>query len=144
MSTIHKEITVAADPEHAFAVFTERLGEWWPLHTHSISMGRHDAPARSAGFADGQLFETGPGGERYVWGEVTAWEPPERVAYTWRVGRDDELHTDVEVTFTAVDGGTRVIVEHSGWEIWADRADEVRGSYGEGWDMVLEAYAEAT
>jgi hypothetical protein len=28
---IRRQITLDVDPETAFAVFTERLGQWWPL-----------------------------------------------------------------------------------------------------------------
>ena len=139
-----REVTVGCEPERAFAIFTDRITDWWPLHTHSVSLRRHGAPAVAVAFADGRLFETAPNGEKHTWGEVVVWEPPHRLAYTWRISREDDLHTDVEVTFTAVAEGTRVVVEHSGWEIWAERAEEVRTSYHDGWDMVLAAYVEAT
>jgi uncharacterized protein YndB with AHSA1/START domain len=147
MSAISRVVTVACDPEAAFAVFTERIGEWWPLPTHSISNERHGAPAVGVAIeprVGGRLFETAPTGEEHPWGEVRVWEPPHRLAYSWVVGRDDDLATEVEITFTAVEGGTRVTVEHSGWEIWAERTDEVRASYDDGWGTVLGAYAEAT
>lgn len=33
---------------------------------------------------------------------------------------------------------------HSGWEAWADRAEEMRGNYNGGWDIVFgENYAGA-
>ena len=143
-TTVRKEITVAAAPEHAFRVFTERLAEWWPLDSHSLSLQRQGAPATWAGFEDGELFEIAPDGQRYVWGEVTVWEPPARAAFTWRVNHEGERHTDVEVTFTPAGDGTLVVVEHSGWEVWGPRMEEMRGSYERGWDDVLAPYAEAT
>ena len=48
------EVTVAAEPAKAFAVFTDRIGEWWPLQTHCLSNRRFGAPAmgvRGSAFA---------------------------------------------------------------------------------------------
>jgi hypothetical protein len=33
---IRRQITLDVDPETAFAVFTERLGQWWPLAELSV------------------------------------------------------------------------------------------------------------
>jgi uncharacterized protein YndB with AHSA1/START domain len=144
MQTLRREVTVACDPAKAFEVFTERIGEWWPLQTHSLSIRRFGAPGTTVAFRDGILLETAPNGDELRWGEVTAWEPPNRLAYTWRIGRDDDLHTDVETTFQAIEEGTLVRVVHTGWEIWAERADEIRADYETGWTPVLAAYAGAT
>jgi uncharacterized protein YndB with AHSA1/START domain len=55
-------------------------------------------------------------------GRVTAWEPPARLAFTWRNATFAPLEqTDVEVTFAAVGDATLVTVRHRGWE--ALRAD---------------------
>ena len=54
--------------------------------------------------------------------------------------------TEIDVTFTASDAGTRVEVVHSGWERYGDLAQATRTEYdGEnGWSRVLARYAEAT
>ena len=36
---IKRTVTVDCPVEHAFATFTERIHEWWPLGTHSIEAG---------------------------------------------------------------------------------------------------------
>ena len=47
--------------------------------------------------------------------------------------------------FTPEGGGTRVDLEHRGWERLGADADETRASYGSenGWNMVMERYAAA-
>jgi uncharacterized protein YndB with AHSA1/START domain len=52
--------------------------------------------------------------------------------------------TEIDVTFTPADGGTRVELVHRGWERFADPT-ETRASYdGEnGWTTVLALYAAA-
>ena len=47
---VRHEIHVAASPADTFRAFTERVGEWWPLATHSLSVGacgRSNKNARS-------------------------------------------------------------------------------------------------
>ena len=47
--------------------------------------------------------------------------------------------TEVEVAFTALEeGGTRVDLEHRGWERLGDLALEGRESYAGGWPMVFD------
>ena len=42
---VRKSVTVDAPVEHAFMVFTQRMGDWWPIKTHSV----HEVEAVSAG-----------------------------------------------------------------------------------------------
>jgi len=140
---IEKSVTVAAPVEHAFRVFTEEIHTWWPLHTHAVDPDHHDTVVME-GRPGGRLFERTRGGEEHVWGAVLAWDPPNRVGYSWHPGRGEETAQEVEVTFTPVGQGTRVDVRHWGWEKLGDRLDETIGSYKEGWDIVLGRYAQAT
>jgi SAM-dependent methyltransferase len=68
----------------------------------------------------GLSFEPGPGGRIAERGAdvatVQAWEPGVRIVLAWRPPRwAPETATEVEVSFTAVDGATRVRLEHRGW-----------------------------
>ena len=45
--------------------------------------------------------------------------------------------------FTEIDGGTRVELEHRGWERLGDRASGARADYEEGWEPVLGLYRGA-
>jgi hypothetical protein len=49
----------------------------------------------------------------------------------------DTKATELEVRFAAEGGGTRVELEHRGWEIYAAEAAETQKSYDTGWDEVL-------
>jgi uncharacterized protein YndB with AHSA1/START domain len=65
----------------------------------------------------GRLVEILPDGEIYEIGQITAWEPPVRLAFTWRQESfaRDQL-TQVEVRFEPVGDETRVKVQHYGWD----------------------------
>jgi uncharacterized protein YciI len=133
---IRREILVDANPATAFEVFTERLGHWWPLAELSV----YGAGATVA-FIDGQIIDRSADGPAAVWGTVTRWEPPEAVAFSWHPGQPAERASHVEVTFAAAAGQTRVRLEHSGWEAFADPA-AARAEYDHGWPMVLDRYRD--
>ena len=85
----------------------------------------------------GAVWEETTAGVRHVWGTILAWEPPARLVFTWHPGREASLAQEVEVGFAAVDGGTRVTLEHRGWEVLGPAAEETRGGYVTGWDEVF-------
>jgi uncharacterized protein YndB with AHSA1/START domain len=137
-STVRKSILVDASPEDAFRVFTEEAGSWWPLHSHSVFRER----ATSLHFeprAGGRVFERAADGEEADWGELLAWEPPSRFAMTWDVGKQ---RTHLEVRFAPEAAGTRIELEHRGWDAYGDDGDEMQANYEKGWDAILGLFAE--
>jgi uncharacterized protein YciI len=133
---IRREILVDTDPATAFEVFTDRLGQWWPLA--ELSVYGADATVE---FTDGQIIERSADGQATVWGTVTRWEPPDAVGFSWHPGQPAESASHVEVTFAAAAGQTRVRLEHSGWEAFTDPA-VARAEYDHGWPMVLDRYRD--
>jgi uncharacterized protein YciI len=131
---IHREVLVDAGPHKAFEVFTARIGDWWPLATHSVY-----GEGGSVAFEDGQIIERSAAGDSTVWGRVTRWEPPDAVAFTWHPGQPGEEAMDVTVTFAVAGEQTLVTLEHRGWEVRANPA-AVRAEYESGWPVVLESY----
>ncbi|MEQ9638688.1 MAG: SRPBCC domain-containing protein [Alphaproteobacteria bacterium] len=109
-------VTVPADPARAFELFTQDIGLWWGKgRAFEFNPGRGGILRFEPG-PDGRLVEAYPGGQVYEIGRVTAWEPGRRLAFEWRLPtfRAGQV-TRVEVSFRAVDAGTRVTVEHGGW-----------------------------
>ena len=49
----------------------------------------------------GSIYERAADGTEHEWGEVTVWQPPERLAYLWYLGRDRAAATEVEIRFLA-------------------------------------------
>jgi len=141
LAPIHKSITVAASPERAFAFYTANMSEWWPLASHSV--GEAEAVSVVCGAAVGeQIVETTADGSVHIWGTITLWDPPHRVAHTWHAGAPLEEATDIVVSFTPDgEGRTRVELTHSGWERRSGDPARMRSGYEGGWDKVLGAYA---
>ena len=139
--TIRKSIRVERAPEISFRVFCEHISEWWPG-----GFGGKDAKLFMEGRVGGRFYERRADGTEYQIGQVTAYQPPSVVAFTWRAP-SWEVTTQVEVRFSAEDSGTRVELEHSGWEQDAKTRD-ARKNYDSGWDGILghyqAAFAQAT
>jgi uncharacterized protein YciI len=133
---IRREILVDADPATAFAVFTERIGQWWPLEDLSVY-----GPGGTVGFADGQIVERSASGDAAVWGTVYLWEPAAALAFSWHPGGPPDQATHVEVTFAQADAQTLVTLTHTGWERFADPV-AARAEYEQGWPVVLGTYRD--
>lgn len=104
---IQQSVHVDCPIEEAFQLFTEGFGEWWP---HGEPASREIEP-----WEGGRIFERAPSGEEREWGEVTAWDPPGRLEFTWHPdARRDERQT-VSVEFRTEADGTRVTLTHHGW-----------------------------
>jgi len=139
---VRKSVTVPTAPQRAFELFTAHIQEWWPLRTHSV--GTEHAVGVAFGEGVGAaIIETLADGTTSVWGTITHWEPPHRVAFTWHPGTAEAEATRVEVTF-AQNGPGRTVVRlvHSGWERRPDGAS-ARESYDSGWEPVIGLFAEA-
>lgn len=139
---VEKSVTVSVPVERAFEVFTAEIGTWWPLRTHAVDTERSETVVME-GRVGGRLFERAPTGEEHVWGTLVAWEPPNRIVYSWHPGRGEETAQEVEITFSPEGEGTRVDIRHYGWEKLGDRLEETVASYNEGWDKVIAVYARA-
>ena len=130
---IRKDVFVRAPVERAWTMFAERLGDWWPLATHSLGGER----AVTAVLSPERMYERWDDGTERTWGHVLAWEPPNRLVVTWEIGED--CGREVEFRFLAEGDGTRVELEHRGWEAGAE---ETRQSYDGGWAHILARFAE--
>lgn len=135
LAPIVREIVVPAPPDVAYAGWTERIGEWWPLPSHSVF--EHD---NAVAFVDDEIVETSATGETATWGRVIQADPPGRLVLTWHPGRGPESASTVAVDFVAVDDGRTLIrLTHSGWEVFAEPSTAGE-DYGQGWPIVLAAY----
>lgn len=110
---------VAVDPATAFALFTEDVDAWWRRGPrHRFRPGR-DGVLRFEPGVGGRLVEVydEAAGDLYEVGEVRVWEPGRRLAFAWRgTAFAPGEETIVEVHFERVAAGTRVTLEHRGWD----------------------------
>jgi uncharacterized protein YndB with AHSA1/START domain len=146
---IRRGVSVRCDPERAFEVFTRQMATWWPVETHSraaaeledqgVTAQRVEVEER----AGGRIIEHLSNGETLTWGEVVTWEPPGRLVLAWKPHGRPQPPTELEITFSPEDGGTRVELEHRGWERLTEDFTDLYESYGAGWVGTLDRYAAA-
>jgi hypothetical protein len=133
---------LACSPRHAFDVWTSKIDSWWPTnHTYS---GEPDVAVFLERHIGGRIYERTADGTEHEWGEITIWDPPLKFGYLWRLRKQPEDGTDVEIKFIEVDeDATRVEIVHTGWErLGADGPDWRERNIG-GWLGVLPHYVEA-
>ena len=140
LEVVRKTVTVDCAVEEAFRVFTAETRSWWPVETHSINVEVDEIVFEPE--VGGTVYEIGANGERGHWATVLEWEPPNRLVLAWNILQRAGDVTEVEVRFLPEGDGTRVELEHRGWEGVASEGPAKRANYDTGWDAVLAPYAE--
>ncbi len=147
---VHREVVVSVPVEEAFRVFTERFGDIKPKE-HNI-MQSPIAETRFEPRVGGHIYDRAEDGSECRWARILAFDPPERVVFSWDIGPTWQLETDpenaseVEVTFhDDGEGRTRVELVHRhldrhgpGWESLADGV-----ANDQGWPLYLDRFAAA-
>ena len=140
MNEVRAEVFVPHSPQRSFDLFTQEVNRWW---RRGERYGGPDVRShRFEPFVGGRFLEIHEQREG-VLGVITVWDPPERLAFTWRQSNwEPHEQTAVQVTFTAVDGGTRVELRHYGFDaISSDVGCEVGYEYG--WRELLNWFLDA-
>jgi len=104
---------VAVDPAKAFEIFTNEIGMWWRPKVDLFRKGRKGVMR----FDAGRLVEAYENSETFEVGRVLEWKPGELLRFEWRQGDFAPGDaTEVEVRFERDGKGTRVSLEHRGWD----------------------------
>jgi uncharacterized protein YndB with AHSA1/START domain len=149
LATVRRQVVVDVPVERAFEVFTTRFGDFKPREHNLLS-----EPIVETVFeprVGGHILDRTADGAECRWARILAFDPPDRVVFSWdispqwRVETDPELTSEVEVRFVAeTPSRTRLELEHRhldrhgpGWEgVSQGVADEG------GWLLYLARYAE--
>ncbi|MGV3758806.1 MAG: SRPBCC family protein [Actinomycetota bacterium] len=148
-TTVRREVTVAAPVERAFAAFTERFGDFKPKE-HNL-LGAPIAETTFEPHVGGHIVDRAEDGTECRWARILAYDPPERVVFSWDISPRWQLEADganaseVEVRFIAEGPDrTRVELEHRHLDRHGPGWEGVReGVAGDGgWPTYLARYAE--
>jgi uncharacterized protein YndB with AHSA1/START domain len=144
---VRTSIVVDAPIERAFEVFTADMGSWWPPKNHILQAELAEMVFEPR--AGGHIYDRGVDGSESHWARVLAYEPPDRLVFSWDISLQWEIETDpertseVEVRFIAQSPShTRVELEHRGIERHGDGWESMHGAVGSGWGGGLEAFAQ--
>lgn len=146
-TSVRTAITVQAPIERAFTVFTEGIGTWWSPDHHILDGKPSEMVFQP--HVGGHIIDRAADGTECRWSRVLAYEPPNRVVFSWDINLDWKLETDpektsdIEVRFTAEGPDrTRVELEHRNIDRHGDGWERMRDAVGSpnGWS--LERFAE--
>ena len=146
---VRKIVVVNAELEHAFAVFTKNMGQWWPKE-HHIGLSPLVAvvvePKKG-----GRWYEKDEDGSECDWGTVLVYDPPRRLVLSWHLNGNFEYDPDiaraseVEVQFISEHPGmTKIELEHRHFERHGESGDRLSTQVDQpgGWPYVLEGYSK--
>jgi uncharacterized protein YndB with AHSA1/START domain len=148
-TTVRASIVVEAPVERAFVVFTEDFDRIKPRE-HNM-LGVEIAETVFEPRVGGHVYDRGVDGSECRWARVLAFDPPNRVVFSWdispqwQVETDHEKTSEVEVRFVPeTPERTRVELEHrnldrhgAGWE--GARAGV---ESDDGWPLYLRRFGE--
>jgi uncharacterized protein YndB with AHSA1/START domain len=147
-AVVRLQIVVEAPIERAFTVFTERLGDFKPPEHNLLGVAIAETVFEPK--VGGHIYDRGVDGSECRWARILAFEPPDRVVFSWDISPQWQIETEpdntseVEVAFVAITPQrTRVELEHRnldrhgpGWQAVRDGV-----AHDEGWPLYLTRYA---
>jgi len=144
-SSVTASVEVAVDPATAFAIFTDEIGRWWrpgPINWYDSARAIDIRFEPGLGGRWLEIYDDA-GADVLEIGRITVWEPGVRLVLLYRDGGYALDGTEVEVQFAPIQGGTRVTIEHRGWEkLAAELAAEKRETKRWGWAGILGWYSD--
>jgi uncharacterized protein YndB with AHSA1/START domain len=145
---VRKQVIVNASQAEAFAIFTEDVGQWWPLATHHVGE-RTPATAILEPFVNGRWFERAIDATEHDWGTVLAIEPSYRLVIAWLTTHINPRAlepTEVEILFVPQGSDMiRVELEHRHLERYGDSSTNMYSILDgdDGWGLILRRFAAA-
>jgi uncharacterized protein YndB with AHSA1/START domain len=148
-TSVQTSIVVEAPVERAFSVFTEGIGSWFPPEYNLLDTEIAERVFEPR--VGGRIYDRGADGSECHWARVLAYEPPERVVFSWdispqwQVQSDPEKTSEVEVRFVSeAPERTRVELEHRNLDRHGEGWEQTRESVGGegGWPGCLRRFSE--
>ena len=148
-TSVTASIVVEAPIERAFSVFTEGFGRFKPPEHNMLEAEIAETVFEAR--EGGSIYDRGVDGSECRWARVLAFEPPNRVVFSWDISpqwrpeTDPEKASEVEVRFVAEGPErTRVELEHRNLERHGAGWEGVRDGVAAdgGWPLYLRRFAE--
>jgi uncharacterized protein YndB with AHSA1/START domain len=148
-TSIRTSIVVKAPIDRAFRVFTEDFDRIKPRDHNMLEVDIAESVFEPR--VGGRVYDRGVDGSECQWARVLAYEPPNRIVFSWDINPQWQIETDfdktseVEVRFIAeAEDKTRVELEHRNLDRhgvgWKGEREAVEGEGG--WPLYLRRYSE--
>jgi uncharacterized protein YndB with AHSA1/START domain len=151
-TSILTSVVVDTPQDRAFHVFTDEIGTWWDPEHHLLPEGTTLQEMIFEPRVGGHVYDIASDGSECRWSRVLAYDPPERVVFSWDINLQWEIESDldrtseVEVRFIAeAPDRTRVELEHRHLDRHGEGWEQLRAAVGadDGWGSGLRRYADA-
>jgi uncharacterized protein YndB with AHSA1/START domain len=148
-TTVMSAIVVDAPIDRAFRVFTGDFDRVKPREHNMLGVDIAETVFEPR--VGGRVYDRGVDGSEFAWARVLAFEPPNRVVFSWdlspqwQIESDLERASEVEVRFIAESAGrTRVELEHRNLDRHGDGWEGVREGVGGdgGWPLYLQRFGD--
>jgi uncharacterized protein YndB with AHSA1/START domain len=148
-TTIQSSIVVDAPIDRAFSVFTDDFGSFKPRDHNLLEVDIAETVFET--HVGGHVYDRGVDGSECRWARVLAFEPPNRVVFSWdispqwQIEPDPDKTSEVEVRFISESPErTRVELEHRNLDRHGDGWEGIRESAhsDDGWPLYLRRYAD--
>jgi uncharacterized protein YndB with AHSA1/START domain len=148
-ASVRTQIVVEVPIERAFSIFTEKFDSIKPREHNMLAVDIAETVFEPR--EGGHIYDRGVDGSECQWARVLAFEPPDRVVFSWdispqwQIESDPDKTSEVEVRFISeTPERTRVELEHRNLdrhgEGWEGAREGVRS--GDGWPLYLQRFAE--
>jgi uncharacterized protein YndB with AHSA1/START domain len=148
-TTVAVSIVVAAPVDKAFRVFTDDIGSWWTPEHHILESELKEMVFEPR--VGGHIIDRGVDLSECRWSRVLAYEPPNRIVFSWDIDLQWQLESDpvrtseVEVRFVPEGPDrTRVELEHRHLDRHGEGWEQMRAAVGadDGWRHGLQRFAD--
>jgi len=147
-ASVRTQIVVDAPIARAFSVFIEQFDRIKPREHNLLEADIAETVFETR--EGGRIYDRGVDGSECHWARVLAYEPPNRVVFSWDISPQWQIETDpaktseVEVRFVSeTPERTRVELEHRNLDRhgdgWESERDGVAADAG--WPLYLQRYA---
>jgi uncharacterized protein YndB with AHSA1/START domain len=148
-TSVRTRVVVDVPIERAFSVFTEHFDSIKPREHNMLAVEIAETVFEPR--EGGRIYDRGVDGSECHWARVLAYEPPDRVVFSWdispqwRIETDTDKTSEVEVRFISEGPErTRVELEHRNLDRhgdgWESERESVRSEGG--WPLYLQRFAE--
>jgi uncharacterized protein YndB with AHSA1/START domain len=148
-TSVRTRVVVDVPIERAFSVFTEHFDSIKPREHNMLAVEIAETVFEPR--EGGRIYDRGVDGSECHWARVLAYEPPDRVVFSWdispqwRIETDTDKTSEVEVRFISEGPErTRVELEHRNLDRhgdgWESEREGVRSEGG--WPLYLQRFAE--
>jgi uncharacterized protein YndB with AHSA1/START domain len=149
LTVVRTQIVVEAPIARAFRVFTEDFDRIKPREHNLLDVEIAETVFEPR--VGGHIYDRGVDGSECGWARVLAYEPPNRIVFSWDISPQWQIETDlektseVEVRFVSeTPQRTRVELEHRNLDRhgrgWESARDGVGGEAG--WPLYLQRFVE--